>query len=481
MLQTDDNKNNIQRGNSQLAFKAGFWYVFANFMGKAVAFITTPIFARLMTVSDYGEFSNFAGWIGILLSLTGAELHNNNIISRAYYDFKKNYDDFIATVTILGSSITGGTYLLFLFFQGPIFKIIAIPTQFIHILFFSLLFSFCRLMYYARERTLYRYKSVAAISFLSLFIPTIISICLVYFLPQSEGLAARIYGFYFPSALFGVFCAVSIFNNSKVFEWRYCKYALYLSLPLLVHFLVANLLSSTNVIIAKSVLNAESAAIMSIATSVTSIFTIFFQSTSGAITAWIMDNLELRKNKLLKRGIFLYVVLLAIIVIITILLTPEIIRILGGEKYLSAISLLPSLLFAVYLQAVSTVFTIILSYDKNVVQVAVYSGIFALLSVMAKINFLSGYGLIVLAYINIAVFGILMLINYMLVEKAGYANIIPFKGIILPTLIAGLFMILSPQLNHWNVFRYLMLGFFVASVLIITFLNKNKLIGYLKK
>lgn len=49
----------IQRGNTVTAFKAGFWYVCGNFIGKAITFITTPIFARLMTPSDYGELYNF--------------------------------------------------------------------------------------------------------------------------------------------------------------------------------------------------------------------------------------------------------------------------------------------------------------------------------------------------------------------------------------------------------------------------------------
>lgn len=479
-MQNNINQNNLQRGNSTLAFKAGFWYVFANFMGKAVAFITTPIFARLMTTSDYGEFSNFAGWLGIFLSITGVELHNNNVISRAYIDFNKKFDDFISSVTFLGCAITVGTYLFFLIFQNHITKIVAIPVQYVHILFLSILFSFCRSMYYARERTLYRYKSVAIISFLSLFLPTVISVALVYYLPPLEGLSARIYGFYFPSALFGLFCTVSIFKKSLAFEWRYCKYALYLSLPLLVHFFVANLLTSTNVIIAKSIKSAEAAAIMSIATSVTIIFTIFFQSTSGAITTWIMDNLELGKNKLINQGIFFYVVLLSVMVVATILLIPELIYILGGEKYLAAIPLLPGLLFATYLQAVSTVFTIILSYDKNVVQVAFYSGVFALLSVVAKIWFLPVYGLVVLAYVNIAVFSVLLVINYVLVRKSGYADVISMKGIVLSTIMAGTVMIFSPQLNHYNFLRYTLIGTLSACFLLLAFFNKKRIAGYLK-
>ena len=54
--------DNEKRGSNGLALKAGFWYVISNFLVKGIAFITTPIFARMMSAENYGEFSNFASW-----------------------------------------------------------------------------------------------------------------------------------------------------------------------------------------------------------------------------------------------------------------------------------------------------------------------------------------------------------------------------------------------------------------------------------
>lgn len=60
-----------KRGSTELALKAGLWYVISNFLVKALSFITTPIFARLMTAEQYGEFSNYASWLATLLILAG--------------------------------------------------------------------------------------------------------------------------------------------------------------------------------------------------------------------------------------------------------------------------------------------------------------------------------------------------------------------------------------------------------------------------
>lgn len=470
----DDEEENKLRGDSVLAAKAGFWYVCGNFVGKAVTFITTPIFARLMTPLDYGEFSNFASWVAMFMLIVGAELHDT--LSRAYYDFKEKYDEYISTVTVLGSLITICLYIMFLLCRNFIYKIVAIPEQYVHIMFVFLLFSFCRLVYYARERTLYRYKTVAFVTFLSLFLPTIISVFLVYFLPASNHLSARLYGYYVPSALIGAFCAASLLSKSRVFKWQYCRYALVLSIPLLVHYLTAYLLTSTNIVITKNIMGAEVAAVVSIANSTVHILTVFFQATSGAFTTWLMDNLALGNNEKVRKGSFFYVVLLAIIIIITILFAPEVICILGGNKYISSIIILPGLAFASFIQSITTIFTIILTYDKNVVKTAVYTGLCAFLSIIAKVLLLPNYGIVALVYVNVAVFFILFFINYYLIKRAGYANAIFFKRILAVILISGFFVLLLPMIYKFQGFRYTLIGIFMA----VCFFNKRKLTNAVK-
>ena len=464
-------KGNNYRGDSALAAKAGFWYICGNFVGKSITFITTPIFARVMSVSDYGEFSNFASWAAILIIIVGAELYNT--LNRAYYDFKEEFDDYISTVTILGCLITLIAYIIFLFYHEFILKIVLIPERYVHLLFAFLLFSFCKLMYYARERTFYRYKTVAVITSLSLFVPTVISILLVYFLPVGSQLSARLYGYYVPSALIGLYCVTSLFHKRITFKWQYCRYALFLSIPLLVHNLTAYLLTSTNAMVAKNILGNEATAVISIAGSTTHLLTVFFQATSGALTTWLMDNLELGREEKAQKGISFYVVLLSVITIAVIMLSPELIYILGGQKYVAGISLLPGLVFASFVQSITTIFSIILTYDKNVVKAALYTSIFALLSIIAKVLLLPVYGLLALVYVNIVAFVALFFINYFLIKRAGYANVIFLKGIIVTIILTGGCAVLSPLLYEWQSLRYLLTGMFLAGCIMIIVFKRN--------
>lgn len=415
-----------ERGSTSLAMKAGLWYVISTFLVKGLAFITTPIFARIMPEAAYGEFSNYASWQVTLLIITGAELHNT--LSRAYYDFTDEYDKYCSSVTVLSALITLGFYVVFLLSRSWIFRIVNIPEKFVHILFVMLLFQACKNIFLARERTMYRYKTVAAISVINLVIPTAIAVALVVFLPESQALSGRIYGFYLPSAVIGGVCAALVLGKGRSCRLSHWKYALALALPLVLHYLTAYLLTSSNVIVAKNMMGPEGAALLSISSSTLHILTVLFQSLSGAVTTWTMDNLNTESYGKLRKGSIFYTGLLAVVAVGVILLAPEVVWVLGGSRYASAMYLIPGLVLAVLIQSTSSLFNIILTYDKNVTVSAVITGIVAALSIAAKVFLVPKMGHDAFPAVNVAAFAVLFIANYGLICKAGYRKAVNFPA-----------------------------------------------------
>ena len=412
-----------------MALKAGFWYVISTFLVKGLSFITTPIFSRLLSKEQYGEFSNFASWQTLLLIITGVEMQNT--VSRAYYDFKDDFDGYVSSVTVTSCVVTFLLYGLFLACGDWILGIISIPAEYVHILFFMLMFQSCKQIFMARERTLYRYKSVAAISMINLVVPTLIAVALVLLADAPDRLSARIYGFYIPSAMIGMVCAAVILWRGRKFQWKYCKYAFVLALPLMAHYLTAHLLTSSNTIVTKLVLGAEVVSSVSIASSTNHILTILLQAVSGALTTWLMDNMEQENAKAARKGTLLYVIGISAVAIGVMLLAPELIWILGGRQYADSVLLMPGMVVAVLVQSVTTLFTIILTYKKKVVKTALYTGIVAVVSVAAKYFLLPYFGVMLLPVVNIVAFGILLVINYLLVRSCGGAGYVSFAKIIM--------------------------------------------------
>lgn len=456
-------KQKIERGNTRLAVKVGFWYVASTFLIKSMALITTPIFARIMDTEAYGEFSNFVSWRSILLVIVGLELYNT--LPRAYYDYRRDFDEYASTITIFSGIVTCFFYIIFLAGKSFFLGFVTIPKEFIHILFISLLFASCKNIYLTREKTLYHYKSVALISVIDGIIPTLVSIIAVLIVSDSLKLPARIYGFYFTSLITGIVCGLVILWRGRRFKGRYCSYAVKLAFPLQINFLTIYLLTNTNTIIAKNIMGATSSAVVSISTSVLHIVTVLFQSMNGAITTWLMDKLEQKKYREAGRESLVYIAFLSIITLGTILLAPEVVLILGGKKYIEATVLIPGMAAASLIQAVVSIFTVILTYDKNVVKTASFTGIIAVASIVLKILLLPVFGMLCLPYVNLMASIMMFIVNYILVRMAGYRSAVHLKGACLILATVMLFMFTSYYLYAHSVIRYTVICLiFMASV-----------------
>lgn len=426
---------NIKRGDAGLAIKAGFWYVLSTFLVKSLSFITHPIFAGLLSKEDLGAFSNFASWETLLLIITSLEMQNT--VARAYYDFKEDFNKYVSSVTLASCGVTLVLYGVALLCGDWFSAFTSIPKQYIHVLFIMLLFQGCKQIFMARERTLYRYKGVAVISAINSLIPTVIAVVLVILAPETQKLGARIYGFYIPSALIGLGCALALIARGKGFGWKYCKYGLALSFPLMLHYLTAQLLSSSNSIITTMRLGEEANAVVSTAASANHIMTTLLTAVSGAVTTWLMDNLNQENVKAVRRGTLAYMAGISVLAAGVILLAPEVVHILGSGKYPESTVLMPGFVVAVLIQSSTTIFTIMLTYQKKVASTAVWTGIVAVLCVVAKYFLLPWYdalnpgnGVLILPYINIAAFAVLFFINYILVCRSGLGKYLNFKGFV---------------------------------------------------
>ena len=479
-MKTDTKQqNSIGRGNTGLAIKAGFWYVASSFLFKSIAFITIPIFSRLLSKSDFGEFGNYANWQSTFLIITSLELYNS--LSRAYYDYKNDYNKYISSVTVLTFVSTAIIYLVFLLGKKWLFDIVQIPPQFVHIMFLTLFCGACKALFLARERTMYRYKAVAMISVIDTVIPTLIAVVLVAISSDSARLSARVYGTYLPSSLIGLMCAIVLLKDGRSFRWEHCKYALKISLPLLVSYLTMNLMTSSNLFVSKNLGGAEISAEVNMAGGVIHILTILFQALSGALTTWLMDNLEQGKLAKIRKESLVYIAGMAVVSMGVILIAPEIISILGGAKYASAVLLIPGFIFAALVQGITTVFTIILTYDKNVTKTALYTAILAIVNVAAKVVLFPHYGVYCLPAINVVTSLGLFMINYILVVRAGYMESIDILKYVATIIAAFVIVLVSKILYVHTILRYVVICFvFVCAVLAVCVFWK-KLSSLIKK
>ena len=76
------------------ALKAGTWYTICTFILKGLTFITMPVFNRVMTQGDIGNYSNFSSWVLILTSVFTLDLFST--VNLAHYEYKDKIYEYMS-------------------------------------------------------------------------------------------------------------------------------------------------------------------------------------------------------------------------------------------------------------------------------------------------------------------------------------------------------------------------------------------------
>ena len=95
-----------------VAVRAAVWFTFCNLLQKGITMISMPIFTRLLTTEQYGEFTVYQSWYSIINIIVTFNLSGNLILNgMSKYENRRN--EFISSIQTLSSCFS----TIFLAFQ----------------------------------------------------------------------------------------------------------------------------------------------------------------------------------------------------------------------------------------------------------------------------------------------------------------------------------------------------------------------------
>ena len=310
------------KGKVSVVAKAGVLYTICEFLFRGMAFITTPIFARLMTKQELGAFSNFSSWALILTVVTSFDFAQS--IIRSKLDHEKDIDSYIWSIMAFSTIWTLIVYGVFLLIPSAFSRLLSIDIKYIHVMFLYLLFS-------PAYNMLIRYKTFVLLTGIMTVSGTLMSLAMVYLMQNK--LAGRIYGYYLPYICFSLGIYVLLAFRGKKVKIGYWKYACVICLPLVPHVLSMYLLGSSDTLIITRLCGAQYTAVYSIAYSAYHITTLLFNSMNKAWAPWLLDSLHEERYSEIRKVSKIYIIVFEVLIVGVLLLVPEIIMILGGKQY----------------------------------------------------------------------------------------------------------------------------------------------------
>ena len=459
--------------------KASFAYTLCNIIQKCLSFITLPLFTRLLTTEQYGQFTVYTSWMAIFTIFITLELPYGTF-NTAMINFKDDRDGYISSSQTICSLIMTFFLLIYIPFNKQISNILELPAYLIILMFFEILFQNSIMFWSGKKRFEYKYISVIVVTLLiSILGPTLAYILVIN---SEEKGYARIVGCSIISIVVGLVIYISNYaKGKKIFCKEYWKYALGFNIPLLIYYLAQMIFGQSDRLMINYFCGTDKAGIYGVAYNLGMILTFVLNAINNAYTPWLYNKINDKKPKD-NRKIACYIsILISVLLLFIIWMTPEIIYILAGKAYMEAIWVVPPVAMSILLLLYTQFSTNIEFFYKKKFHLIFASIGAALINIILNYIFIPRIGYVVAGYTTLASYIIFAISNYLCVYKymkkdADLYGLYNWKLLLLIGAIFGIVSVLGMCLYNLIIARYIVM--FIVAILL--FIFRKKIIQIIK-
>lgn len=465
--------------HSPVQARASLWYTICNILQKGISFVIVPIYVRILTTAEYGQYSVFQSWKDILIIFATLNLYCG-VFTKGMVDYEENRDQYTASIQGLSTLITAGIFCIYLVAHQFWDRLLEMDNITVLLMFAYFIFYPAFSFWSVRQRVEYKYlKMVVVTIFSSVAIP-IISIILLYTTDLRE--KAVIWGYLFVQCAVGaVFYVLHFVKGRKFYVKNYWEKALKFNMPLIPHYLSLIVLGQADRIMIKYLCGEDEVGIYTLAYQVSMVMNIVIAAVNNALVPWSYEKLKKRQYHQLKDISKKLCAGIALCVAGLILVAPEIISILGTEEYLQAIWIVPAVAVGSYFTFCYNLFSTVEFYYGATKFVMVASVIGAMLNVGLNAIFIPIFGYIAAGYTTMICYLTFMVMHYVFMRKVCVGEIgedvvydMPFIGVssLALCVISAICMLLyNSGLIRWGL---------ILVALLIVFIRRKKIIEALK-
>lgn len=407
--------------------KASMWYTATEFFVKGLAFLTIPIYTRLLTTQDYGLASLYATWVSILTIIVGLSL--NTSITKAKYDYKNEYDNYVASIMSFSFIIFFCCLLLFILLRNILENLTGFNTWILLFMLFQAYFTFVKTSLIAKFRVEYNYKKISIISILINLFGVALSIFLITSVFKEQSYLGKILGNGVLIVVFGMMFLIYMIragggiNVNK----KYWKYALVLSLPLIFHSLSNLINAQFDRIIIDYYIDESATGLYSFAYNVGMIITVLTYSLDQAWAPWVYEMLEKGRFTIIKSRAKIYRDFYTVAYTILLFLSPELIRIMADQSYWESLVIIPYIFAGYYLSFMYTLEVKTEFFYKKTNLISVGTVLSATINILLNLIFVPKYGYVAAAATTTISFFFLFVFHYLITSKLMKKVVYGFK------------------------------------------------------
>lgn len=463
--------------------KAGIGYTVANYFIKGLSFITLPIYVRLMSTADYGNFNTYVAYESMLSVVLGLALHASLKNAKLRYFNKDSFNDYVVSCIQMGVLSTG----IVIFISNILYSILSNAldlTRFIfNILFIQSYASALLTLYNSYVSLEYKYKSYLTVSLINALSTTTLSIILITTLFSEKRYLGRVIGNAIPTVFIGFAIIVFFFKKSKIrfkIDYEKWKFGLSFSVPLIFHGISQVILNQFDRIMIKNMKGASNAGVYSFAYNIYNLVFVTSTSLQNVWGPWFFEKMAEKKYAEIRKigNSFAFGMMLFIACVL--LASPELIRILGTNDYFGSIYYVAPLLVSGYFAFLYNLPAQVEYYYEKTNFIASGTCVAAFLNIIMNYFGIKFFGSIAAAYTTLIIYCMYFIIHYYLSVKIHGAHIFSISRLILYAVILCFIAGISMVMKNNVIVRLLFLS--AVFLFSIFWANKKfKILSYIKK
>lgn len=398
------------------AVRTSIWFTICNFLQRGTAFITVPIFTRLLTTEEYGVCNVYFAWFEIFLLITSLKIPyeglNNGLIR--HEEDKDGYTSSAAGLIMVMTLSVGIVYLLF---HRQINRITGLSSLIMGLMFVQLFFNSPLMLWTNRERFDFHYRLPAVITLISTILNPVIAVLAV--LNTSYRAEARIIASVAVQSFFGLIVLIFLFKKGKLFcKKEYWNFALRFNLPLIFYYISQSILNQSDRIMINYYEGSGKTAIYSVAYSAATIILLLVSAVNGSFNPWMYKRLKAGHLSEVRRTSGVLCLIVAGATLAMSLFAPILVRIMATGDYSQAIWVIPPVASSVFFIFLYMMFANVEMYYNETKGIPLVSVVCSVANLLLNVIFIPVYGYVAAGWTTLVCYMLLALLHYFLMKKA---------------------------------------------------------------
>lgn len=452
-----------------VAAKASLWFAVCSIVQKGISLITIPLFTRLLTTEQYGEFSVYQSWYQIINVFATLNL-SLGVFNNGMTKYPAERSKYMSAMQGLSTVVTTLLFCVYLPFKDFINEFTGLSTLLMITIFAECLMIPALSFWTARQRYDFKYIALVVVTVGVAVLSPVLGLIAVN-LTEEKGVA-RILSAALVNVCVGLFFYVlNISRGKKIFVKEYWAFALKFNIPLVPHYLSQIVLSHSNRIMIERMFGETEVAIYSVAYSLSIIMNIVTNSINSSYIPWTYHKMKENNIAPLKKNTSLLLLGVAALSLLPVFLAPELMRIVAPPEYAQGVWIIPPVSTSVYFMFLYSLFGNIEFYYEKTKFVMIASTISAVANIGLNLIFMPKFGYLTAGYVTLVCYIIYTLAHYTFMrkvckEKLNIKSVYNDKLIVLITVVYLSCTALAMSLYNLVIVRYvvLLIAFIIIAI-----------------